>query len=719
MTKHSPSFNTLEGLVLDAAEAARPPERLTVSEFAERHRKLNNPGSYVGPWKNSMTPYLVEPMDILTDRTKTKMAFVGSAQTGKTDMFLNYLGHATKCDPADMLLVQTTQKTAKDFSILRVDKLHRHSPDVGAMLAPSKSDDNVFDKRYKNGMICFLSWPSINELSGKPIPRLWLTDYDRMDQDVDGEGSPFSLASTRATSFRRHGMCVAESTPGFVVDNPRWVRTSKHEAPPTQGILSIYNQGDRRQWYWRCVSCDTPFAPDFELLSWPDTEDFMEAAEAAVLKCPHCELEYNHDAGEAGPGKHEMNLEHARWVPDNTIWGADGELHGTPIQTDTASFWLKGVCAAFSDWKKLVFNYLNAEQTYQNTGSENDLKTTVNVDQGKAYTPKSLASDRVPEALKARARDYGVHLVPAPVRFLIATVDVQKNRFVVQVQGIAANGDIYVIDRFDIKKSKRPDEEAGGFLWVNPGAYPEDWKLLSEEVINRSYELSDGTGRRMGIKQTICDSGGKGGTTANAYAFYRWLRWGDPVGDEGNIIITEEGELGEYEWSPGMAGKFLLLKGSSMKSAPRVQISYPDSQRKDRTAGARGEIPVLFINPNTLKDTLDHKLDRTDPGGRICFANWLDDNFYIELTVEVKDAQKGWLNPKRFRNESWDLLVYCIAGMLTQAIGFEHIDFQDPPGWAEVWDMNDLVFDPELVDKPFSTENDKRRSLADLAKDLG
>lgn len=718
MTKHSRSFETLENLIVESAEAARPAERLTVSQAAAKYRKLNNPGSYVGPWKNEMTPYLVEPMDTLTDGKFTKMAFVGSAQTGKTDMFLNYLGHAAKCDPADMMLIQTTQKTAKDFSILRVDKLHRHSPEIGEMLAPSKSDDNVFDKRYRNGMIAFLSWPSINELSGKPIPRLWLTDYDRMDQDVDGEGTPFHLASTRATSFKRHGMCVAESTPGFTVDNPRWIRTSKHEAPPTQGILSIYNQGDRRQWYWKCHNCGSPFAPDFDLLTWPESADFMESAEAAVLECPHCQQKHHHDPNVSGPGKHEMNLEMARWVPDNMIWGTDGELHGTPIHTDTASFWLKGVCAAFSDWKKLVFNYLNAEQVYANTGSENDLKTTVNVDQGKAYTPKALSSDRVPDALKARARDYGMKMVPAAVRFLVATVDVQKNRFVVQVHGIAANGDIYVIDRFDIKKSKRPDEEAGGFLWVNPGAYPEDWKLLAEEVINKTYELSDGSGRRMGVKQTICDSGGKGGTTANAYNFYRWLRWGDPVDDDGNPTMAEDAEMGEYEWTPGMAGKFLLLKGASPKTAPRIKIDYPDSQRKDRSAGARGEIPVLFINTDLIKDMLDHRLDRTDPGGRICFANWLDDNFYVELTVEVKDPIKGWINPKRFRNESWDLLAYCIAGLLTPTIGFEHIDFKDPHGWAAEWDINDLVFDPEIADKPFAGEEKPRRSLADLAKDL-
>jgi phage terminase large subunit GpA-like protein len=705
-------FNeTIESLVVDAAKSARPPERLTVAEAAERYRKLNNPGAYVGPLKNDITPYLIEPMNTLQSRDFTGMVFSGPAQAGKTEMFLNWQTYSVMCDPADMMLVQTSQTTARDFSMRRVDRMHRHSPEVGAMLAPSKSADNTFDKHYKSGMMLTLSWPTINELSGKPIPRLLLTDYDRMPEDVDGEGNPFDLARKRATSFRSHGMCAAESSPGYAVENPKWVRATKHEAPPTRGVLALYNRGDRRRWYWDCVECHGKFEPDFSLLVWPKTDDMMAAAEMATLRCPHCGIDYHHDPMDGMPGKHEMNR-NGRWIQDGMTWAKDGSITGTPMRSSIASFWLKGVAAAFSDWKTLVFNYLSAIKDYENTGSEETLKTTVNTDQGDAYTPKSLASDRVPEAIKARARDLGFREVPAAVRFLIATIDVQKNRFVVQVQGVALNGDIYVIDRFEIKKSKRKDDD-GERLWVNPGAYPEDWKLLADEVLAKAYPLSDGSGRMMGVKQVICDSGGREGVTANAYNFVRWLRYG-PEDEESQTNRDE----GTYEWDPGMAGRFMLLKGASQKEAPRVAISYPDSQRKDRNAGARGEIPVLFINPNTVKDMVDKKLDRLDPGGRFCFPKWLNDNFYIELTVEVKDPVKGWLNPRNYRNESWDLLVYCVAATLTPAIGLEYMDPSNPPSWAEEWDQNDLVFDPSVQEKAFDAEPKPGHSLSKLASNL-
>lgn len=706
-------MNTLEALIVESAAAARPPERLTVSEAAAKYRKINNPGAYVGPWKNETTPYLVEPQNELQNLSFNGMIFAGPAQTGKTDMALNWAGYSAICDPADMMIIQTSNVTARDFSMRRIDRLHRHSPEIGDKLVPGKGADNTFDKHYRSGMLLTLSWPTINELSGKPIPRLWLTDYDRMPEDVDGEGNAFDLARKRGTTFGRYAMCAAESSPGYRVENPKWTRKTRHEAPPTRGILALYNRGDRRRWYWKCVECHNAFEPSFELLDYPDTEDKMDAAESATLLCPHCNHRYHHDPSDLGPGKHEMNRA-GRWVKDGMVWTPEGLMTGTPIRSDIASFWLKGVAAAFSDWKTLVHRYLTAEEEYDATGSEEALKTTVNTDQGEAYTPKSVANDRVPETIKARARDLGLRVVPAGVRFLIASIDVQKNRFVVQVHGIAANGDVFVVDRFDIRKSKRIDED-GERRWVNPGAYPEDWKLVAEEVIQKSYTLSDGSGREMAIKLTLCDSGGREGVTQNAYNFFRWLRHGDDAAmPEGSN--TEEGT---YNWQPGMAGRFLLLKGASAKNAPRVAISYPDSQRKDRHAGARGEIPVLFINTNMVKDMVDHRLDRTDPGGRFVFPNWLDDNFYIELTVEVKDKKNGWINPKNYRNESWDLLAYCMAATLTPMIALDRLDLSgEPPSWAAEWDYNDLVFNPVTSEKPFEAAKKTGKTLKELAGNL-
>lgn len=690
------TFETLEQMLVATAEMVRPPERLTVSEAASKYRWLNNPGSYVGPWQNDTTPYLVEPMDELTSLDYTGMVFVGPAQCAKTDTALNWLTHTAICDPADMMLVQTSQSTARDFAKRRIERLFRHSPAVRERVLPGRNNQNTFDTRFTAGWMLTLSWPTINELSGKPIPRLWLTDYDRMPQNVDGEGAPFDLAKNRTKTFRRHGMTVAESSPGFIIDDPRWRPSTLHEAPPTQGILALYNRGDRRRWYWKCPQCKSAFEPDFSLLRWPDTKDMMEAAEKCYMGCPHCGGVINHDreAGNPAPGKYDLNRT-GRWIKDGMIWQPNGSITGTPIRSDIASFWLKGPAAAFADWKSLVLNYLKAMQEFESTGSEEALKTTVNTDQGLPYLPRSAESERLPEEYKARAKDYGEKLVPPGVRFLLATVDVQKNRFVVQVHGFGVGGDVWVIDRFEIKKSLRTDED-GERLWVKPGAYLEDWQLLVDEVLLKTYKLADDSGRVMQIKATGCDSGGKEGVTKNAYNFWRWLR-----------------DNSEYD----LHRRFLLIKGASAKSAPRVQISYPDSDRKDRNAGARGEVPVLFIHTDQMKDQVSAKLERTDPnGGCVNFPDWLPDWFYTELTVERRTV-KGWENPREARNEAWDLLVYAESVALSRLVRIEQIDWENPPSWAADWPENDLVAENE-DNKRFASQPKSEYNLSELAENL-
>lgn len=705
-------FDNLEQMVVAAAEGVRPPERLTVPEAAAKYRKLKNVGSYEGPWRNETTPYLVEPMEEFTNELYSTVCFVGPAQCGKTDMYLNYLTYTVICDPADIGLVQTVKATARDFSITRVDRLHRATPEVGERMLLTKDADNVFDKRYRSGMIQRFLWPSINELSGRPVPRMWLTDYDRMTMDVDGEGTPYYLAKARTTSFRRLGKTIVESSPGFMVTDPTWVPKTKHEAPPCEGILAIYNSGDRRRWYWRCVKCKNAFEPHRSILRFPNSEDPLEAGAGAHLLCPHCEQAYyEHDTDV--PGKYNMNQLHqhggnARWVKDGQLWLPDG-LHGRGARSDVASFWLMGVAAAFASWSDQVSSLVAAEREYLDNGSETSLKTVINTKFGEPYLPKAQQMARLPEVLRSRAKDYGQKVVPFGVRFLIATIDVQKNRFIVQVHGVGTD-DIWVIDRYEIKYSKREQADyPGQFQFVNPAANAEDWRLLVPEVMMKTYPLMDDPDRHMAIFHTFCDSGGREGVTSNSYDFVRWLRWGYENSQE-----PEEMQA-MYPWYPHLAARFQLLKGDPIINAPRVRLGFPDSERKDRHAGARGEIPVLFINTNLMKDKLDGMLDRTEPGGRINFPNWLPVNFYKELTVEIKDPKTlKWENPNKFRNESWDLLVYCLSGLLHRTIGWEHIAWDDPPSWAAEWDKNDMVFKLHEEETPFENEDDD--TVADLSK---
>lgn len=685
----TPTYHSINEIVSAAAELLLPPRKISVSQCAEEYRYLYNPGSYVGRWKNETTPYLVEPMDMLTSREHEGMVFVGPAQCGKTELPLNWLVYSVVVDPADMYIYQTSGSTSRDFSNDKIAKVHRYTDAVKERIRPGRASDNTFDKFYRAGTRLKLSWPSINEMSGHSTGRLALTDYDRMDQNVSGEGSPFFLARKRSTSFGSFGMTLAESSPGFSVLDANWKKPKKHPhmAPPCEGILALYNQGDRRAWYWPCPHCEEWFEPKFSLICWPKEDpDIESAAEQAMLHCPHCGAGIDHKM------KFELNRS-GKWIQEGLeIKKGTGEVVGIPRTSSIVSYWLKGAAAAFASWKVIVSRYVRALEDYEATGSHEALKTTTNTDQGEPFVPPKMVSDRSPADLENRAIDIGERVVPNGVRFLTAQVDVQKGRFVVQVQGWGEGLDTWIIDRFDIIKSERQDEDGDRFI-VNPGAYIEDWDLLINGVIEKTYKLDDGSGRAMRIKIVGCDSGGRHGVTEKAYAFYRKLK------------------------KRQLDDRFVLIKGASNKNAPRWHVSYPDADRKDRKAGARGEIPILMINTTILKDALDKDLDRLEMGGGlVTFPDWLPFTFFQELCSEERDANKGWINKHRRRNESWDLMTYGKA--LVVYLGIEKMKWDKPFRWAAEWDKNPLIVAKGEAKSSILVKR-RKVSMSDWAKKVG
>ena len=701
------TFDSLEHMLASTFEGIISPENLTVAEAAKKYVYIREKGSYVGYWSETIAPYMVEPQDVLTSLDYIGMVFISGARTGKSQTFLNWLSHTAKTDPTNMMLVHLTQTTARTWSNGDLEKLFRNSPEIKKLLSPGRNNDNTFDKTFMSGMRLEITWPKATNLSGKTSRYNWWMDYDRSADDIDGEGNGYDLLAKRAESFKRFGMTVAESSPNPDKEmlDPKWSPSTPHEAPPIRGIFELYNRGDRRRWNWRCPQCHESFEPSFKLFDYPKSDDLMESAEQVTLVCPHDGFPMTPDM------KRELNLG-GKWIKEGQIWLPNGDVavrEGQKIaRSNIASFWMKGPAAAFQDWSNLVLAYLRANDAYDKTGDESPLRKTITADQGDYYISKARLSDRLPETLKDRAEDWGgtanEPVVPASVRFLVSTIDVQARSFVVQTHGIGPGGDIYLVDMFKIRKSKRLDED-GDPMPIDPAAYPEDWLTIVDEVMLKTYPLGDGSGRRMMVKMTACDSGGQEGVTPNAYNFSRYLR-------------TESADL--YK-------RFLLVKGEHSKSAPRIRLGYPDAQRKDRNSGARGDVPVLFINSTTLKDMVASMLGRGDTAdgaplkmvGMVHFPHWAEDWMYRQLTTEIR-TDKGWENPHggvKRRNEAFDLLYYCMAICLHTSIRIEHIDWENPPTWASDWDTNDLVFGGD-ENLPFSTKPKRVRDLSKLAEQL-
>ncbi|ELW9986385.1 phage terminase large subunit family protein [Escherichia coli] len=678
----------------DSGYILRAPRRMLVADAVAQYMRVPMGAGNSVPWDPLVAPYVIEPMNCLASREYDAVIFVGPARTGKTIGLIDgWVIYNVICDPADMLIIQMTEEKAREHSKKRLARTFRVSPEVVSRLSPNKNDNNVYDRTFLAGNYLKIGWPSVNIMSSSDYKCVALTDYDRFPEDIDGEGDAFSLASKRTTTFMSSGMTLVESSPGRDVKDVKWRRTSPHEAPPTTGILSLYNRGDRRRWYWPCPHCGEYFQPCGDVVAgFRDIADPVLASEAAYIQCPSC-------SGRIMPEqKRELNGRGV-WLRDGESINADGSRYGDPRRSRIASFWMEGPAAAYQTLSQLVYKLLTAEQEYETTGSEETLKTVINTDWGLPYLPRASMEQRKSELLEQRAEPVPSRSVPDGVNFQVATVDVQAGRhrrFVVQVTGYGSRGERWIIDRYNITQSLRGDSD-GESQRIDPASYPEDWDVLLTDVFHKSWPLASDPSQQMRLMAMAVDSGGEDGVTDNAYKFWRRCR------------------------RDGLGKRIYLFKGDSIRRAKLITRTFPDNTgRTGRRAQAAGDVPLWLLQTDALKDRVNNALWRDSPGpGYVHFPDWLGSWFYDELTYEERSSDGKWSKPGRGANEAFDLMVYAEALVILH--GYEKIRWPDAPEWAsrETWlecvpDSTEPSPSPEPVSTPVKKQKRKKTVTDDV-----
>ncbi|HAL9263388.1 TPA: phage terminase large subunit family protein [Escherichia coli] len=678
----------------DSGYILRAPRRMRVADAVAQYMRVPMGAGNSVPWDPLVAPYVIEPMNCLASREYDAVIFVGPARTGKTIGLIDgWVIYNVICDPADMLIIQMTEEKAREHSKKRLARTFRVSPEVVSRLSPNKNDNNVYDRTFLAGNYLKIGWPSVNIMSSSDYKCVALTDYDRFPEDIDGEGDAFSLASKRTTTFMSSGMTLVESSPGRDVKDVKWRRTSPHEAPPTTGILSLYNRGDRRRWYWPCPHCGEYFQPCGDVVAgFRDIADPVLASEAAYIQCPSC-------SGRILPEqKRELNGRGV-WLRDGESINADGSRYGDPRRSRIASFWMEGPAAAYQTLSQLVYKLLTAEQEYETTGSEETLRAVINTDWGLPYLPRASMEQRKSELLEQRAEPVPSRSVPDGVNFLVATVDVQAGRhrrFVVQVTGYGSRGERWIIDRYNITQSLRGDSD-GESQRIDPASYPEDWDVLLTDVFHKNWPLASDPSQQMRLMAMAVDSGGEDGVTDNAYKFWRRCR------------------------RDGLGKRIYLFKGDSIRRAKLITRTFPDNTgRTGRRAQAAGDVPLWLLQTDALKDRVNNALWRDSPGpGYVHFPDWLGSWFYDELTYEERSSDGKWSKPGRGANEAFDLMVYAEALVILH--GYEKIRWPDAPEWAsrETWlecvqDSTEPSSSPEPVSTPVKKQKRKKTVTDDV-----
>ena len=368
-------------------ELLKPPEELTVSEWAGKYRFLDERSSSMpGKWKNEMTPYLVGIMDEFNNYQTEKIVFCKCTQLGGTEALNNMICFSVAQDPAPMMIVYPTSELADSVVEQRIKPMLKASKETKKHFKERNS--NKKELQFDNMYISIVGSNSPSELASRPIRYLFLDEVDKYPNESKKEADPISLAVERTKTFnnRKIYMCSTPTTrTGHIWEEKEKADIEKHYFVP-------------------CPHCGEFIELKFAQIRWPDDNEKLSAADKAEFAqyiCQECGNTIN-DAD-----KMEM-LQKGKWetVKENTKF------------SKTVAFWINTLYSPFTRFSQIAKAYLIAKDDTE------ALHNFTNSWLAEPWEDTKLKTNA--ETVMERQTDLPEFVVPEWTRLLTAGVDVQE-----------------------------------------------------------------------------------------------------------------------------------------------------------------------------------------------------------------------------------------------------------------------------------------------------
>lgn len=263
----------LPSYIKNALRHLKPPENLTVSEWAEKHRVLDDKSSAIpGSWRNDMTPYLVEIMDEFNNPETEEIIFVKPTQVGGTEALQNMLGYIVMQDPSPTMTVYPTKDLAESVSENRIQPMMTASKGLQKLFKENESSklELQFDGMY----LTLAGSNSPSGLASKPIRFLLLDEVDKYPGASKKEADPIRLAKERTKTFSNRKIFIT-STPTL----------------KTGHIWREKESADiEKHFFLPCSHCGDFIELKFKQIKWPKKDGMSDAdrAEFAHYVCQEC-----------------------------------------------------------------------------------------------------------------------------------------------------------------------------------------------------------------------------------------------------------------------------------------------------------------------------------------------------------------------------------------------------------------------------------------------
>lgn len=188
---------------------------MTPSEWAETYRVLDRrQTARPGPWRNVNTPYSVGVMNACGTRGVTHVAVMKSSQAGISEAIRNAIGWRAHLDPDPVMLVLPDEDTAKRIMRERYGPLFTDTKPLADLATDSAHDKTQVGVVLSNGFNLRIAWSgSPSSLASDPIRTVICDEVDKYQAFAGREASPVDLAEARTKTYESNRLCVYLSSP--------------------------------------------------------------------------------------------------------------------------------------------------------------------------------------------------------------------------------------------------------------------------------------------------------------------------------------------------------------------------------------------------------------------------------------------------------------------------------------------------------------------------
>lgn len=382
---------TLRDAIKESLKIFTPPERITVSEWADRYRSLSKEEtSRPGMWDTSSVPYMKKIMDCFSEETIREIVFLKSTQIGGSEALINMLGYIIDQQPSRIYYVLPDDDLCIKFSENRLKRMFLSNREVFKGKVDLKSDAKFIT--FNGGFAAIASARSPSELASWSVPVVLLDEIDKYPIWSGREANPIKLAEERTKNWPI-AKVVKISTPTL----------------KTGAIYKAYEAADiRYRFEMPCPHCGKSIAFQFANIKWP-RDQFGEADPTVVQYQSYYECEYC--KGRIDDRQKMQMMRAGEWKPLN-------QRQGRPR---SVAFQINSI---YSPW--LTFGMVAVEFLTSKDDPET-LMNFVNSWLGEPWEDKAATMDS--EAVQNRRSDIPMGIVPSWAQIITAGVDVQKHGF--------------------------------------------------------------------------------------------------------------------------------------------------------------------------------------------------------------------------------------------------------------------------------------------------